>query len=1107
MADELREIVEQRAILALTGSTAVTADHALAALPAAAASQAVWVRPQGGGGGPLARALFTGLGVDRRRSVPRGLGAVEDLVAAELRRSPRLVIVSDAHLLPRAALELLDRLWSRERFPLVLAGDRRLDRALECLSPALDSCVFVRHRLPDDTAPAPEPRDTPAVPAHPVPAAAPEADNAPTTGSGAPGACVPGPAAPPNPPRTPAPTADVGSPSEPAAAPAFAPATLHEARAALRQLIREAADGTPVPVSRDTDHAVLTTLAHAAALGWDTARADDHGIAEARSRLGDLVRLAAHGRPQVLRRHSTPVAVLLPAADTAGTAAAAAAFTPESAGPALAPAVDATALPAPVAAPPDTEAAAVPPTPAPAPQPTAGSAAPSPAPGTTDAAAPDAAPTPIAPDAAPVPATPVPAPGVAESAPDPGAALALRGRTLASFGQALEDVLTPTTGADTATPGVPALGIRALDEALGGLRPGRLHLIAAAPGDGASLIATAAARTTALDLGLPVLYAASGLSRGDVAARIVAAHLPVDYRRLRAGRLNTTEAGDVAILHGEIAAAPLYIDDGADLTAAAIAAGVADLPDLALVVVDRLQKVPDPRLPLSGPAAVLDAVQALIHLARTHDLPVVAVLDTDDPHLVAAASLDITLTLTRDVDRVHAAVAERDLGTHTTTILRADLAHARLTDLPTPPTAPGPPAPGSTPPDPAPPTAAPPWPPVTAPGTATRAPTTPPAPVPAASMAPRPERAHGNAPDAREQRNADAAVPTSESAPGRGARGPSRPSSARGTGYASRDYSHFTSMISRAVEEALTEHGGDVDAAVEALVKKAVPNGMALFEATRVGSNYEHTVYPELPEFLRKKTRDGVDGIWEGRHNWTNTALLDDLRAGTRDPVVVDVLDTNAAFLSAFKTHLPIGKLVHDPTGGYDPKRSGVYLLNSRPTWDHPHLPDPIGNRREDGEILLDDATLRLLLRCAALGLCQAPVIAESWTSGASEGLLEKFRRVLTEVRENALKAGDVVTVEYVKAMYSKFVSTMGESSANRDIRRPEWMHIIRSQAFANLWRKGYRAHENGLTIVRMRGVDELHVTGGDWRAVFDEGRSTAQTKSKEQYTLPGKAA
>ncbi|NUU24700.1 MAG: dihydrolipoamide S-succinyltransferase [Streptomycetaceae bacterium] len=282
---------------------------------------------------------------------------------------------------------------------------------------------------------------------------------------------------------------------------------------------------------------------------------------------------------------------------------------------------------------------------------------------------------------------------------------------------------------------------------------------------------------------------------------------------------------------------------------------------------------------------------------------------------------------------------------------------------------------------------------------------------------------------------------------------------------------------------------------------------MALFESTRVGSNYEHTVYPELPDILRKKSRSGVDEVWEGRHKWSNTALLDELEAGTRPPLAVDVLDTNAAFLSAFKAHLPIGKLIHDDHGGFHPRRSGVYLLNSRPRWEHPHLPDPIGNRREPGPILLDDATVRLLARCAQLGLCQPPAIAESWTSGASENLLEKLRRVLTQARETAIANSDAVTEAYIKSMYAKFTSTIGESSANRELRRPEWMHILRSQAFANLWRKAYKAHDNGLTVVALRGTDELHVTGGDWRQVFPEGRNVTQTKTKDRYTLPRNTA
>ncbi|WP_280694899.1 DnaB-like helicase C-terminal domain-containing protein [Kitasatospora sp. GAS204B] len=84
-------------------------------------------------------------------------------------------------------------------------------------------------------------------------------------------------------------------------------------------------------------------------------------------------------------------------------------------------------------------------------------------------------------------------------------------------------------------------GIATLDEALGGLQPGRLYLVAGAPGAGTSLLVASAARAVALDLNQPVLYAASGLTRTDIAARITAAHTPVDYRRLRANTLTPAE--------------------------------------------------------------------------------------------------------------------------------------------------------------------------------------------------------------------------------------------------------------------------------------------------------------------------------------------------------------------------------------------------------------------------------------------------------------------------------------------------------------------------------------------------------------------------------------
>ncbi|WP_435056665.1 hypothetical protein [Streptomyces noursei] len=67
------------------------------------------------------------------------------------------------------------------------------------------------------------------------------------------------------------------------------------------------------------------------------------------------------------------------------------------------------------------------------------------------------------------------------------------------------------------------------------------------------------------------------------------------------------------------------------------------------------------------------------------------------------------------------------------------------------------------------------------------------------------------------------------------------------------------------------------------------------------------------------------------------------------------------------------------------------------------------------------------------------------------------MRKVLAAVRDAVLAADDSIIEGHVKAMYamystySKFISTMGESIHNREIQRPDWMHIIHSQAYANL--------------------------------------------------------
>ncbi|MEU4489864.1 helix-turn-helix transcriptional regulator [Streptomyces purpurascens] len=302
-------------------------------------------------------------------------------------------------------------------------------------------------------------------------------------------------------------------------------------------------------------------------------------------------------------------------------------------------------------------------------------------------------------------------------------------------------------------------------------------------------------------------------------------------------------------------------------------------------------------------------------------------------------------------------------------------------------------------------------------------------------------------------------------------------------------------LIREAVQGALAEHRGDVDAATAALSKRAIPDAMRLLDETRKGARYDVIAHPWIPDILKKPTARGADQIWEARPKWTRH----ELPPGRHE---VTALDINGAYLSALKTHLPLGQLEHSTDLAHDRRRSGVHLITP-PEWEHEAvLPSPIGQRDEPGPLWVTEPTLRLLLRLSGPKhqLCAPPQIHESYTSGATENLLEKFRIALKDARDTAIERADTVTLEYVKAMYSKFVSTMGESNYNRELYRPDWMHLIRSQAFANLWLKALKAHDEGLTVVRAMGTDELHVIG-DWRRVFAEGRGVTEVKVKDTYT------
>lgn len=277
--------------------------------------------------------------------------------------------------------------------------------------------------------------------------------------------------------------------------------------------------------------------------------------------------------------------------------------------------------------------------------------------------------------------------------------------------------------------------------------------------------------------------------------------------------------------------------------------------------------------------------------------------------------------------------------------------------------------------------------------------------------------------------------------------------------------------------------GGDL----EKIARKSVPLVMDLFEHLRTSGRYPLVHHPPYPQVLaRQGTRPSP--VWLARPKWTNPAP-------PRGPVVR--LDVPGNYLHAFTTWLPVTALTHDTSGTHDRKRSGVYLITP-PTWDHPDLPNPIGDREEAGPVWVPDPIVRCLLRAhQKYGLCGPTAIHEAWTAPATEDMLTGLKMVLQHLRSTAYTEGDELLRLMVKDMYSKFVSTIGESKNNHRLKRPEWSFIIQSQAHWNVWERAYKAYQAGMQIIRVSGTDEIRLVG-DWRTVWTEGNELPQMKTKE---------
>src|SRR3989338_1264547 len=175
--------------------------------------------------------------------------------------------------------------------------------------------------------------------------------------------------------------------------------------------------------------------------------------------------------------------------------------------------------------------------------------------------------------------------------------------------------------------GVPT-GFYDLDNKLAGMQRSNLLILAARPGQGKTALALNIAQYLTVHKNLPVGIFSLEMSKEELVDRLLVSQADVDAWRLKTGRLSDEDFTKLSEAMGELAEAPLYIDDTPGINIFEIrtkARRLLLMHDVKLIIVDYLQLV-DPGRKFDNRVQEVSVVtQSLKNLARELQIPVLAI--------------------------------------------------------------------------------------------------------------------------------------------------------------------------------------------------------------------------------------------------------------------------------------------------------------------------------------------------------------------------------------------------------------------------------------------------------------------------------------------------
>ncbi|GAB3917261.1 replicative DNA helicase [Microlunatus endophyticus] len=174
--------------------------------------------------------------------------------------------------------------------------------------------------------------------------------------------------------------------------------------------------------------------------------------------------------------------------------------------------------------------------------------------------------------------------------------------------------------------GVPT-GFADLDELTNGMHPGQMIIIAARPGLGKSTLGLDLARAASIKHGLASAIFSLEMSQIEIVMRLLSAEASIPLNHIRNGKMSDDDWQRMAKKMGDVAEAPLFIDDSPNLTMMEIRAKARRLRqrhDLKLVIIDYLQLLTSGKKVESRQVEVSEFSRQLKLLAKELELPVVA---------------------------------------------------------------------------------------------------------------------------------------------------------------------------------------------------------------------------------------------------------------------------------------------------------------------------------------------------------------------------------------------------------------------------------------------------------------------------------------------------